>query len=72
MVADIKRQIAEAHFGVADITGNNPNVLWELGVMIGYGKPVIIFLVRYHPREKGLYPDGVSESTANTPLSTPP
>ncbi|MCP4408793.1 MAG: nucleotide-binding protein, partial [Gammaproteobacteria bacterium] len=42
VVEGIKRQIAEAHFGIADITGNNPNVLWELGVMIGYGKPVII------------------------------
>jgi len=42
IVEDIKKQIAEAHFGIADITGNNPNVLWELGLMIGYGKPVII------------------------------
>ena len=42
VVEDIKNQIAEAHFGLADITGNNPNVLWELGLMIGYGKPVII------------------------------
>jgi molecular chaperone HtpG len=42
VVEDIKNQIAEAHFGIADITGNNPNVLWELGLMIGYGKPVII------------------------------
>jgi len=42
IVEDIKNQIAEAHFGIADITGNNPNVLWELGLMIGYGKPVII------------------------------
>jgi len=42
VVEDIKNQIAEAHFGIADITGNNPNVLWELGLMVGYGKPVII------------------------------
>lgn len=42
VVDDIKKQIAESHFGIADITGNNPNVLWELGLMIGYGKPVII------------------------------
>lgn len=39
---DIEDQIAMAHFGIADITGSNPNVLWELGLMIGYGKPVII------------------------------
>ena len=42
VVNDIKGQIAAAHFGIADITGNNPNVMWELGVMIGYHKPVII------------------------------
>ena len=42
IVEDIKNQIAAAHFGIADITGNNPNVLWELGLMIGYSKPVII------------------------------
>ena len=39
---DIKDQIAAAHFGIADITDNNPNVLWELGLMIGCNKPIII------------------------------
>ncbi len=42
VIEDIKNQIAESHFGIADISGNNPNVLWELGLMIGYGKPVLI------------------------------
>ncbi|MFC1712639.1 ATP-binding protein [Candidatus Poribacteria bacterium] len=42
VVESIKNHIAQAHFGIADITGNNPNVLWELGLMIGYGKSVII------------------------------
>lgn len=42
IVDDIKGQIAISHFGIADITGNDPNVLWELGLMNGYGKPVII------------------------------
>jgi len=42
IVEDIKGQIAASHFGIADITGSNPNVLWELGLMNGYGKPVII------------------------------
>jgi HSP90 family molecular chaperone/nucleoside 2-deoxyribosyltransferase len=51
VVEDIKRQIAESHFGIADITGNNPNVLWELGVMIGYGKPVIILKDKTDPEE---------------------
>jgi nucleoside 2-deoxyribosyltransferase len=42
VVADIEKQIRSAHFGIADITGNNPNVLWELGMMIGLNKPVVI------------------------------
>lgn len=42
IVEDIKKQIACAHFCIADITSNNPNVLWELGLMVGYGKPVIL------------------------------
>lgn len=39
---NIEKQIAAAHFGIADITGNNPNVMWELGVMFGLRKPVIL------------------------------
>ncbi|MGE0083002.1 MAG: ATP-binding protein [Desulfococcaceae bacterium] len=42
VVESIKRQIAESHFGIADISENNPNVMWELGVMIGFGKPAIL------------------------------
>lgn len=42
VVEDIENQICSAHFGIADITGNNPNVLWELGVMMGQNKPVVI------------------------------
>ena len=42
VIDDIKGQIAAAHFGIADITGSNPNVMWELGLMIGCRKPVII------------------------------
>jgi len=42
VVDDIRHQIARSHFSIADITGNNPNVLWELGLMFGYQKPVII------------------------------
>jgi hypothetical protein len=42
VVEDIKRQIFSAHFGIADITGNNPNVLVELGMMMGCGMPFII------------------------------
>jgi len=41
-VRNIEKQIAAAHFGIADITGNNPNVMWELGLMFGLRKPVIL------------------------------
>lgn len=41
-VRNIETQIARAHFGIADITGNNANVMWELGLMIGLRKPVIL------------------------------
>jgi len=42
VVDDIESQIRSAHFGIADITGNNPNVLWELGLMMGQNRPVVI------------------------------
>jgi molecular chaperone HtpG len=42
VVEDIEYQIRSAHFGIADITGNNPNVLWELGLMVGLNKSVVI------------------------------
>jgi molecular chaperone HtpG len=42
IVNDIETQIRSAYFGIADITGNNPNVLWELGLMMGLNKPVVI------------------------------
>jgi molecular chaperone HtpG len=38
----IRASIIQCHFGIADITEANPNVLVELGLMIGAGKPVII------------------------------
>ena len=38
----ICEMIQACAYGIADITGNNPNVLFELGIMIALGKPVII------------------------------
>lgn len=32
--ADIKQQIETAHFCIADVTGNNPNVMAEVGMMM--------------------------------------
>lgn len=38
----IVAQIKASRFGIADITGLNPNVLMEIGVMIAEGKHVVI------------------------------
>ena len=35
-------QINQAHFGIADITGLNDNVLIEVGVMTANGMPLVI------------------------------
>lgn len=51
VVDDIENQIRAAHFGVADITGSNPNVLWELGVMMGLNKPVVILKDQTDPEK---------------------
>lgn len=39
---DLVTQIRDCLFGVADITGSNPNVLMEVGVMISVEKKVIL------------------------------
>jgi hypothetical protein len=41
-VQEMLEQINFAHFGVADITSLNQNVLIEAGVMIGIDKPLIL------------------------------
>jgi len=43
VVAEMLVQIHAAHFGIADITGLNANVLIELGAIASVGKPFIIF-----------------------------
>ena len=39
---DIWRSICEARFIVADLTGRNPNVMYELGIAHTVGKEVIL------------------------------
>ncbi|MFC2033120.1 tetratricopeptide repeat protein [Chloroflexota bacterium] len=39
-------------YGIVDITGNNPNVLFELGLIIALGKPTIILIKK--DQEQGL------------------
>jgi len=35
-------QLYSVHFGLAEITGNNPNVFYEAGLLKGLGKPVVL------------------------------
>ena len=42
VIAEIYRQISAAHFGVVDITGLRPNVLLELGMIMGLNKPFVM------------------------------
>lgn len=39
---EISRLIRESRFVIADITGGNPNVLLEIGLAQGFGKPLIL------------------------------
>ena len=40
----ILQEIAEASFGVVILDGLRPNVLFEYGIMVGKGKPVLLFM----------------------------
>jgi hypothetical protein len=42
VVSEMLVQINSAHFGIADITSLNSNVLFEIGAMIAVGKPLVI------------------------------
>ncbi len=39
---DIVTSLREAAFCIADVTGNNPNVMWETGYAMALGKPTIL------------------------------
>jgi tetratricopeptide (TPR) repeat protein len=43
---DICRMIQSSSYGIADISGLNPNVLLELGMMFASGKPVFVLVKR--------------------------
>ncbi len=49
---EILGDIRKAHFGIADVTGCNPNVMLELGIMISLGKPRILLQVSDDPLEE--------------------
>lgn len=50
LTCKICRQIQSSEFGIVDISGCNPNVLIELGMLYGFSKPTIILLKKSeHP-----------------------
>jgi len=50
LIDKVREQIRSAHVLIADITGANPNVLYEVGLAHAYGKPVV-FLTQDPPEE---------------------
>ena len=50
LLKKISEQISEASFLIADITGNNANVFFELGIAHERNKP-IIFLTQNDPKD---------------------
>lgn len=42
ILKDLDRQLRTVHFGIADISQNNHNVLYEVGLLSGMGKPLIL------------------------------
>ena len=52
IIADIYKKIDECSIFIADITENNPNVLYELGIAFSKSKPLLIVLEK---NKKGKY-----------------
>ena len=52
--AHIERAVSSADFIIADITGNNPNVMYELGFAMATGKNVIIISQDVHKAPSNL------------------
>jgi tetratricopeptide (TPR) repeat protein len=59
MFCDICRMIQSSSHGMADISGLNPNVLLELGMMIALGKPVIILIKKTELHLKDILPSDI-------------
>src|ERR1051325_2090077 len=49
VVAQVRAAIEQSDFCVADITGNNPNVMWEIGYARALGKSVVV--LRQHSEQ---------------------
>lgn len=50
--SSLQKQIYEASFLIIDLTDNNPNVMFELGIGMGLGKKVII--INQHPEKSAI------------------
>jgi len=50
LIDKVREQIRGAHILIADISGANPNVLYEVGLAQAYGKPVL-FLTQDPPEQ---------------------
>jgi hypothetical protein len=42
VIYEIMNKIAESHFAIVDITGFNPNVMLELGMVLMVSKPIML------------------------------
>jgi len=51
IIRDLHRQLKTAHFGIAEVSNNNLNVLYEAGLLHGMTKPLIL-LQRSDAKEK--------------------
>lgn len=56
IVAAIRDGLRHCFFAIADITGDSPNVMYELGMAHGINKPVIILRDRIRSRKLGQAP----------------
>jgi hypothetical protein len=60
VVDAIRSGLRHCHFAVADITGNRANVMYELGMAHGAGKPVVLLRRAPSDAEKLSIPFDVS------------
>ena len=78
---DILHGIQHSAFCIADLTGNNPNVMWETGYAMAAGKPTILIgqsietipfdlrvhrILSYKPSEIGALTTQLTESVRQT------
>jgi nucleoside 2-deoxyribosyltransferase len=64
---DICKQIQSSEYGIVDLSGLNPNVLLEFGMMLAWGKPVFVIMKKESEEEVKLkLPSDISWKRAIT------